>query len=69
MKKKTMITVATLGSLATLMGISYLIHGIQEHGIFGVNYGSVIFPLAITVNTVIMFRKKKRIESENAHLC
>lgn len=59
MKKKTMIAVATLGFLATLTGISYLIHGIHEHGILGVNYGSVVFPLAITVIAVSMLRKKK----------
>lgn len=49
--------ITILAFIATLIGTSHLFHGIREHGISDVNYGEVIFPLAVTVISTILHRK------------
>ena len=47
MKKIICVVILILAIMGVLTGISYLAEGISARGIYGVNYGRVIFPLLI----------------------
>jgi hypothetical protein len=60
MKKKLYLGISILSLLSLLTGISYLIEGIGERGITGVNYGRAGFPLLFCVVFFLMFRKQDK---------
>lgn len=58
MKNKVCLVIAIFALITLLTQIPYLIGGISERGLTGVNYGRVIFPLLISVVAFLMYRKK-----------
>jgi hypothetical protein len=58
--KKLYLGISIFALMALLTGISYLIEGIGERGITGVNYGRVGFPLLVCVVFFLMFRKQDK---------
>ena len=57
-KKKVYLIIAIFALITLLTQIPYLIGGISERGLAGVNYGRVIFPFLISVIVFLMYRKK-----------
>lgn len=62
--KKVYLVVSIFALIAFLTGIPYLIEGISERGIGGVNYGRVIFPLLISAVTFWLFKKQNHAENK-----
>lgn len=60
MKKKVCIVVLLIAIIGLLTGISYLVHGINMRGIYGVNYGRVIFPLLVGAIAVYCLKQDKQ---------
>jgi hypothetical protein len=58
--KKLYLVISIFALISLLTGIPYLIEGIGERGIAGVNYGRVGFPLLVCVVFFMMFRKQDK---------
>jgi len=58
-KKKVCIVILILAIIGMLTGISYLVEGISERGISGVNYGRVAFPLLVGLGAVYFLKKAR----------
>lgn len=58
--RKVYLIVCILAFLSFLTGIPYVITGISEHGMAGVNYGRILFPLLISGILFGLFRKTKQ---------
>jgi len=57
--KKVYLIISVIALITCLAGIPYLIGGIAERGLAGVNYGRIIFPLLISGITFWLFRRKR----------
>lgn len=58
MKNKLYLIVLILAIMAVLTECSYLVEGIIERGIFGVNYGSIIIPLLVGIVSFYLYKKQ-----------
>lgn len=58
MKKKVYLAITIFAIITLLTQIPYLIAGISDRGLSGVNYGRIAFPLLISIAAFFMYRKK-----------
>lgn len=58
MKKKVYLAIAIFAIITLLTQIPYLISGISDRGLSGVNYGRIVIPLLISIVAFLMYRKK-----------
>lgn len=56
--RKVYLVICIYALISFVTGIPYLITGIMERGMAGVNYGRVIFPLLISGIFFWLFKKK-----------
>lgn len=56
--RKVYLVICVFALISLVKGIPYLITGIMERGMVGVNYGRVIFPLLISGIFFWLFKKK-----------
>ena len=54
--KKAYLVIAVIGLIACLTGLPYMVEGIAQRGVTGVNYGRVLFPLLIAGLSFHKFR-------------
>lgn len=59
MMKKLWLIILIIAIIGFLTGISYLVYGIAQRGLGGVNYGRVIFPLIIGIVAFCLYKKKE----------
>ena len=57
--KKIYFVLFVIALITCLTGIPYLLKGIAERGIDGVNYGRVIFPFFISYIFFLVYKKSK----------
>ncbi len=56
--KKVYLIVSVIAIIAFLTGIPYIVEGIAQRGVGGVNYGRIIFPLLFSVIFFVLYKKK-----------
>lgn len=60
MKKKLYLGISIYSFISWILsGIPHVIEGIQERGIYGVNYGGAVFPLLISIIMFYLYKKQK----------
>ena len=59
MKKNLYLVLSIVGLVFVVTAIPNLIEGIQARGFDGVNYGSIGFPLIISIVSFVLYRKQK----------
>ncbi len=64
MKKKIFVGIAIFSFITLLTGISYLVNGIAERGIGGVNYGRLIFPFLLFCVAIYASKSKSKKNKE-----
>ena len=57
--KKVCFVICIAALITSLTGIPYLVEGITERGLDGVNYGRVVIPLFISGISLWLYRKHK----------
>jgi len=63
--KKVYFIICIIALITFLTGIPYVITGIAERGMDGVNYGRVVFPLLISAVSFWLYRKQNHTKREN----
>ena len=58
--KKAYLVISIIALVTCLTGIPYLVEGIAERGLAGVNYGRIIFPLLIIGITFWLYKRKEK---------
>ena len=59
MKKNWYLVLSIVGLVFVVTAIPNLIEGIEARGFGGVNYGSIGFPLIISIVSFVLYRKRK----------
>lgn len=57
--KKVYLVISVIALITCLTGIPYLVEGIAERGLAGVNYGVVLFPLLISGISFWQFKRRR----------
>ncbi len=56
--KKAYLIICVIALIVFLTGIPYIVEGIAERGLTGVNYGRIVFPLLISGIFFLLYKKK-----------